>query len=286
LRIGDFKFEEPLMQESHRQEYLLDVEGLFDDKIHTEALERSYSRWVDEFDEIESPDWDSETANGTEALAWYESITFHAEHAGIVITDRGIGIYASVIRRKLISHVPPIPDLNRLAIISAIETLLAHEIFHHEVEWFSLKLGNTFHTQSSNPYARYFKDVYTALRAPLGDDLIEESLATATMARIKWTKVFPNMSSQAAGLIKKAIIEYIPKKPPSYRMGLDFISPQKFKLGKVSLAATVFHLRPIIKNFNKTIPLIEITTSKFTSYFRISWRLEITSGSLAGKSLF
>lgn len=282
LRQSNFPFPLPTESRQIDEDYdvIVDFENLLNAESHTDELEDSYSNWLNQFDELEVADWVSKNPDGLEALAWYQSISFYQENAGIHLTERGIGFYGALIRRELLNSSGLNQQLNRRAIVAAIEVLLAHELFHHQVEWFCLTLGNSFLFPNTNPYVEYFEKLYKPSRKPISDDLLEESLASAAMIRNLSTKSLEvNFSKQEISKIRRAIRANIPLKPPGYRKGIRFLSPTSFKGGKVSLAASIFHLRLVNTNHINALPTFGISLGEWGPYFRNTWTLEIAKNS-------
>lgn len=252
------------------------IDDLYDPEAHDETKEKSFSDWIDAFDGVEYPDWDSESDSDLEALAWYEDISRFGYKSRIVLTDRGIGIYASIIRRKFQASKVTVPDCNRKSIVAAIEALLAHELFHHKVEWYALTLTNSFFLYTSNRYLDYHNKVYAPLRNPLSDDLLEESLATAAMILDfpKDSKIH-SLSQDEIEMVKEAIKNYIPHKPKGYRKGEYYLTPTLFKQGRLNLGATILNARPTVVSSIKDLPIVDFKKSKLEAYYREFWHLEL-----------
>jgi hypothetical protein len=262
------------------QDVLVYVYDLYDAEMHEESTEKKYSDWIDTFDKVESPDWDSESGSDLETLAWYEDISRYGPKSRIVLTDRGIGIYASIIRRNLLSSKVAVADCNRKSIVAAIEALLAHELFHHRVEWYALTLTNSFFLNKSNRYLDYHSKVYAQLRKPLSDDLLEESLATAAMILNfpKDSKIH-SLSQDEIEMVKEAIKSLIPHKPKGYRKGVHYLTPAEFKQGKLNLGATILNASQTKVSFVKGLPIVDFNKSKLDKYYREFWDLELTGSS-------
>ena len=183
-------------------------------------LDREIQNWMDDNASVaDELSWESEIEGGLQRLAWYQSITFHGPDAGIFVTTRGILIYA---RRFLQSFrgLPTMPQYpHAVAMKCAVACLLAHEVFHHDVESFALKLSATVGT--SNLYSTYHRNVYIPNSRPLDDQLLEEALASANEVR-KFPAYLDGGLSEDSDVISVArqtlMIGYSAR-PPGYRLG-------------------------------------------------------------------
>ena len=106
--------------------------------------------------------------------------------------------------------------------------LFGHEQFHHEVESFATRLEVTHRRPLYKLGFEYdFSQTYGT------DDCLEEALANAHGLRRLW-KAFAR--HPALPILRKAFGEYIPRTPPGYRRGLEFVGSQAFEHGRCELA--------------------------------------------------
>ena len=255
--------------------YALDLDAVLD-PTPEQAAQLEY--WLDQMEQnFEHTDfegeglWENEghDGSGTLTLAWYQQLSYYRDQAGIYITDYGIWKYASAIRRGeglSIGGNPPLfhyPDPSKvpayLCIGIAIEILLLHETFHHDVEWFTLKLS-TIHAEHYL-YKKYDELVYNQSHK------LEEALASARMQTGLTTA--PNRAR--FDYILKQVLDYLvwrnPSQPEGYRNANFYNSAKTHTHGRRVLAASLNQLNPS----PKITPLgatLNIGKGLLSDYFR------------------
>jgi hypothetical protein len=254
-----------------RAGYALDFDSLFDPDPQREAeledwFDRLNSTFANSGFDNESL-WESEghDKSGVMTLAWYQPLSYHKEEAGIFITDLGIWKYANAIRRQVrleasASHqasTTVIPA--NICIALAIEILLLHETFHHDVEWFTLRL-NTLHAEHFL-YEKYDRMVYAKSQK------LEESLASARMQIGLSSKQNKQRFDQVWLQAKNLLQMSAPNQPTGYNNANRYQTPTAHADGRRELAASINQLNPV----PKTIALGEtfgIGKGKLSDYFR------------------
>jgi predicted RNA binding protein YcfA (HicA-like mRNA interferase family) len=209
------------------------------DEENPEKL-KALSEWIGD----QSPDFDTwETDSGFKKIAWYAPYTFHGSDCGIFITESGLLQYsrfsAEAMRRAGLQGDP----LKNLA--NGIDLLLRHEIFHHRVESFALKLGQ-IHRQDF--YPSYWANGYHPFAHPSPtDELIEESLATANEYFVTPIALGSGLlrSREELAALKMYLRETYSLRPPGYRLGRNFVSRNTFKAGSANLLSLLAGKEPI-----------------------------------------
>ena len=165
-----------------------------------------------------------------EVLAWYVPFHYSADHAGVYVTARGIEQYATAFARNLASARKAIaisPDEWAWCIILAMETLVAHEVFHHQ---FEVALTRLELATSTSLYAA------TRVAGPTSElRLLEEAVATSRMVRPR-----PRLSSLSAPADlrraqRNAMKKLIPGFDPGYCDGLRYVNREQFVGAQVQL---------------------------------------------------
>lgn len=244
----------------------IDLESLKGGPEYTPKVEASINDWLDSF-ENEAPFDDNEETGPFEKLAWYNQITFHGIDAGIYVTVEGLGLYGSRIRRVLRASGTT-TDIGRISLLAAYHVLLCHELFHHRVEWFAFKIGNSFQRNGIETYRSYWQNVYSPHANPYDDDLLEEALASATMIhslkQFGGSKLFSKAELNA---VISAIKAGFPNKPPGYRRAVDYVTPKNYRIGLRNLGKSIhdsslyMSSQPILK------PEFAIASSALDKYF-------------------
>lgn len=274
-------FEENLDPESYLYP---DISVLLGSQDAESQLEKDLGSWLDSFDDedLSNHDWASDEKSGLETLAWYQPISNFGINAGIFVTDRGIALYAKRIRSVLKARSTAAWDTNRVSTLGAIYALLNHEAFHHDFEWFAIKLASTMNIAPQELYIRYQRDVYLRLRNPLSDDLVEEALASAQEYRKFSAKKPPlGLSSDDVMGIKEQLFKSYGHRPPGYRCGQDHLSNGAFAWGINTLIAQ------LVQGSSRTSPndspeKFPIGKGKFHNYFSDNWTLVSTNCSVNG----
>ncbi len=244
----------------------IDLDWLKNGHEYDSKIEDSINDWLDSFDNEVFFNDDDETGP-FEKLAWYDPISFHGLDAGIYITVEGLGLYGARIRRSL-RATSSTTDLGRISLLAAHHVLLCHELFHHRVEWFAFKIGNSFQVNGVDTYRKYQQCVYLPHANPYDDDLLEEALASASMIHLL-KQLGGNQLFAKAELdsIRTALKAGFPSKPPGYRRAVDYISPKNYKIGLLNLGKSIhdssLHVssQPILK------PNFAIGSSTLDKYF-------------------
>jgi predicted RNA binding protein YcfA (HicA-like mRNA interferase family) len=269
LRESDLWREATVGRPEPEEAFAFDLESIHN---ATDLQVEEIEAWLDDLDELygkanleDAEAWGNENrSSGTVTLAWYQPITNYRDKAGIFVTDFGIQHYAALIQKKysefwvLDNGIGPakLPGHRRLG--WALEVLLLHEVFHHDVEWFSLKL-NTIHS-CQNLYDAYSQRVYSA-SGPL-----EESLATACMSRgmksASFKKLFGTLISNIGS---QALEERIARLPNGYKDANQYLTTKQFNFGKISLAAVINQLvpSPRFANWDKSLTIGKGGLSKY-----------------------
>ena len=228
--------------------YALDMDALVDP---TPEQTGQLEYWFDQLNQtFEGSDfhgeayWEAEghSASGVLTLAWYQPLTHYHDQAGIFITDYGIWKYASAIRRgeglepALFHYSDPSNIPAHICIALAIEILLLHETFHHDVEWFTLRLATI--NKEHFLYRKYDSDVYVQ------SGKLEEALASARMQTGLNTPLnrgrFPSVWRQAVDYLA----ERAHTQPSGYKEANLYNSPAKHSRGRRLLAASINQLTP------------------------------------------
>lgn len=217
-------------------EDLEDIDGPLDfDAPNLPPLELDED-WYERDREIEG--WIENTASSAatrqaiEAAAWYQPISFFGDTAGIYIRASGARGLAAVIRRNGRMRISATS-----AFSSAVALLKNHELFHHLVEADAIRQ----HINTGVPrYRRYWRSVYQPEFAPhLTDDLLEEGLATAHMARALAGRRGNQRQSAIASIASEAFIRSIDDRPPGYRTGKGYIDDGDFAAALLRLTRSV-----------------------------------------------
>jgi predicted RNA binding protein YcfA (HicA-like mRNA interferase family) len=259
--------------ERNYEELFLDLEELLKPDISEDRL-RELEAWLD-WPEEDPGAWTRGGNGKLETLAWYQPITFHGPDAGIFITLRGLRIYGSRILRGLNTMPSPPRDAGRIAFLGAIGQLLAHEVFHHQVEWMSMRFDFTFGRPQWNPlvsrYEEYFRKVYEHDFNHPG--ALEEALASASES-VEFPKAVHRFKFDSA--IKKRIRSSIESsyatRPPGYKDAMKYLNPMDYAAGIGDLLAKVYSPSAhwLAGGFG---PLMGVQRSELSKYFFESWRL-------------
>jgi predicted RNA binding protein YcfA (HicA-like mRNA interferase family) len=153
-------------------------------------------------------------------------------------------------------------------LLAAYHVLLCHEIFHHRVEWFAFKIGNSFQINGIETYRKYSRDVYSPHANPYDDDLLEEALASASM--IHSLKLFGGsqlFTKAELDSIRAALKAGFPSKPPGYRRAADYISPKKYKIGIRNLGKSIHDASLYVSSQPILKPDFALGTSTLDKYF-------------------
>jgi hypothetical protein len=249
-----------------KEPFYLDLELLKGGSKYDSAIEASLNEWLDTFENELLFD-DNDESGPFEKLAWYNQISFHGLGAGIYITVEGLGVYGTRIRRAMRAASTG-PEIGRISLLAAYHVLLCHELFHHRVEWFAFKIGNSFLRDGIQTYRNYSNKVYSPHADPYDDDLLEEALASAAMihslGQLGGNKLFTKIELDA---IRTALKDGFPNKPPGYRKATDYISPKRYKIGLRNLGKSIHDAsldlssQPLIK------PHFLIGTSALDKFF-------------------
>jgi len=244
----------------------LDLEMLKGGHEYDLKIEASINDWLDSF-ENEDLFNDNDDTGPVEKLAWYNPITFHGLDAGIYITVEGLGVYGARFRRAL-RVTSSTTDIGRISLLAAYHVLLCHEIFHHRVEWFAFKIGNSFQINGIETYRKYSRDVYSPHANPYDDNLLEEALASASM--IHSLKLFGGrqlFSNAELDSIRAALKAGFPNKPPGYRRAVDYITPRDYTIGLRNLGKSILDSSLYVSSQPIMKPDFAIGSSSLDKYF-------------------
>ena len=264
--VADFQKYHSEKPKVEAEPFYLDLDLLKGGSEYTPKIEASINDWLDSFDN-EPLISDDEETGPFEKLAWYNQISFHGLDAGIYFTVEGLGLYGARIRRALRANATT-TDIGRISLLAAYHVLLCHELFHHRVEWFAFKTGNSFQRNGIETYRSYSQNVYSPHANPYDDDLLEEALASATMIhslkQFGGSQLFTKAELNA---VTAAIKAGFPNKPPGYRNAVDYITPKNYKIGLRNLGKSIhdsslyMSSQPILK------PDFAIGSSTLDKYF-------------------
>jgi hypothetical protein len=176
-----------------------------------------------------------------DVLAWYQPIHYHGRGWGIYIYESAIVDIA----KSIISYLPRDrryqSDAKAGALWSAFSTLFLHEVFHHKVESFAIMLeviGRKSH------YVPYMESVYRPLRDT--DDLIEEGLACAQMkTRLDEPTYRRDVPDDVWDAAQRMLEDWIPRLPPGYRTGIDFLDDWRFERAQDHLSTQIQEASPV-----------------------------------------
>ncbi len=248
------------------ESFYLDLEMLKGGPGYNSTIENSINDWLDSIENDHRFD-DSEETGPFEKLAWYSQITFTGLAAGIFVTIEGLGFYGSRIRRALRAHSPS-SDGGRVSLLGAYYVMLCHELFHHRVEWFAFKIGNSFQRDGFQTYSDYWRKVYFPHANPYDDDLLEEALASAAMihslASVAGKNLFTNAELTA---IKTALKAGFPHKPRGYRQAINYVAPKSFKVGLRNLGKSIHDSALFVSTQPFIKPSFAIGASSLDKYF-------------------
>jgi hypothetical protein len=259
--------------------FYLDLEMLEGGPSYNSKIEASINDWLDSIENDHRFD-DSDETGPFERLAWYSQITFNGLDAGIFVTVEGLGFYGSRIRRALRAHSPS-SDLGRVSLLGAYYVMLCHELFHHRVEWFAFKIGNSFERDGFQTYYDYWKQVYFPHANPFDDDLLEEALASAAMihslASVAGKNLFTKLELTA---IKEALKAGFPNKPRGYRQAINYVSSKSYKVGLRNLGKSIHDSALFLSTQPIINPSFAIGASNLDKYFIKTAQVVSTSNSV------
>jgi hypothetical protein len=140
LRFLDIPIEKREMEHDSDSESFVDG-GYFSKENWSEKKETDLRAWFEEFDTPEDDDdWVEPGHHRMETLAWYQPISFYADFAGIFLSSKGIVRYAKRIANQIHKRSSAPHDIMRISMAGAIQSLLNHESFHHNLEWHAFKM--------------------------------------------------------------------------------------------------------------------------------------------------
>ena len=247
---------------------------LFDpENPNATAFEGQLNQWLDDFEEChgldleaETSDWGEQAATSTFAIAWYDSITFNGDQAGIFVTDYGLALYSAKIRRQLKMR-GEILNVNRAATYSALQILLAHESFHHDVEWFAIRQTQT--TQGSNLYRDYDSNVYKIQAGSSTDSTLEETIAAAVEYFDLAKKVHsPYLNKGQVRAVREWLKASYPKRPDSYRVAEALLTSDRLKYATYQLACMIVQGSPNARFGTGRFKPYSVTKGALHDHFR------------------
>ncbi|MEO0023857.1 MAG: hypothetical protein RL196_298 [Actinomycetota bacterium] len=281
-------------REERRPRYDLDSTmvpdlSLFDPENPEAAeFEGQLCAWLDDFEathisELDSDNMDlgEQASSSTYAIAWYDAITFAGEHAGIFITDYGIALYSSRIRRWL-NSVGQTTGINRAATYSALQVLLAHESFHHDVEWFAIRQSQT--TGLQKLYEDYDSNVYKIQRGASNDSTLEETIASAVEYFDMAKKVHAaQLNSDQIRAVREWLKANYALRPDSYRAGNKLLKSNLLRSATYQLACMIVQGSPIPQYGAGSFKPFLITKGALNDHFRENF-LIVQTGRLANQN--
>lgn len=140
--------------------------------------EDAWARVETELDRRDSGEPPSNETAVSRNAAWYLPIHFYGSDCGIYIREASVLLRAADIRARLEPCRRRDPDAIRGSVRAALTALYLHEVFHHKVESFAIRLE----IADRRPrYVPYHHRVYQPLKGSNGQ--LEEGLACAEMIR-------------------------------------------------------------------------------------------------------
>jgi predicted RNA binding protein YcfA (HicA-like mRNA interferase family) len=268
----------------------LELQDLMHDKNSEEEIEQ-LENWL-ELSVDDHEDWASGGSSVYETLAWYQPITFSQQDAGIFLTLRGLRLFASRNLRALRELGLPKRELVRAAWFGAFSQLLAHEIFHHQIEWMSFRfdtnldlIGSPTMARSQTRLPRYVDYTHNVYRPSLKqspDGALEEALASAS----EYVQ-FPNSfklgndsfpySPEVRRVIRKRISDGYGSRPLGYREAPRYLDSFRFRHGVSNLLAQVFN-PTLVAAPQVVLPRLGIQSSELKTHFLSNFTIVVESG--------
>lgn len=224
--------------------YQLDWRRLFDedeldlqppDSLDEMFLPRIRDAWGAGPPVIGSDEAEQMAGRRPEVCAWYQPIHFHGPEWGIFILD-------DCLRAMAIDMARFAPQRTRSGYSSldaqgicrmAFATLFLHEVFHHKIESFAIRLHAI---EGVHCYRRYWNMVYSPLTRPGAAGPLEEALANADSYQ-RLTE--PTYARRAEGDTRSAARDYLkwrlPFDPPGYRDAVHYLNRDDFDAGQYKL---------------------------------------------------
>ena len=258
---------------------IINLEDLYADRAETRN--QALDDWLAELDDMFGRDtwrrtdvWESEQyVFGGSPLAWYQPITYYRQDAGIYLTDFGIWLYT-----RKIQDWQPTPQLfawsypTSMCVAAAIELLISHEVFHHDVEWFAIRQNATH--SSRVLYDEYNQKIYNS-GAPL-----EEALSTAEMQFAFMGKRGAQFPGDACAHVISMLYDELPTLAPGYNQADAYLTRRRNSLGRRELAASINQLTRT-PNLKTSVPAFSIGKGSLADYFRHNVLLVPANGATA-----
>jgi hypothetical protein len=169
--------------------------------------------------------------------AWYCPIHFFGYGWGIYIREGCVLAYALDIAAFVnwaFVRIPR-PEIPRHLLRSAFYVFFLHEQFHHKVESLGLRLLvarglDRFRPYKTNVYARTF----------LTSDCLEESIANAeSYRRLGEGRYIQKLDPAIREGLRDYLMVSIPKQPPGYAEGVQYLSEARYRDGLYRLQSQV-----------------------------------------------
>jgi len=161
--------------------------------------------------------------------AWYQPVHYFGQNWGIFIRESAVLEGAAAI----LLGVEPARRLKHDVVLGAVRMSLGvfflHEMFHHKVESFAIRLEIV---ERSARFCPYRKAVYNPLRDQSSDDLLEETLATSeSYLRLSEEHYRRRVPADVFEAARHWVTSIIPRMPPGYRMAIHYLHPGSFDDG-------------------------------------------------------
>jgi predicted RNA binding protein YcfA (HicA-like mRNA interferase family) len=170
--------------------------------------------------------------------AWYQPIHYFGRHWGIFIRESAVLILTSVILERIEESRRYDLDVMLGALRQALAVYFLHEMFHHKVESFAIRLEIV---ERIPRYLPYRKAVYEPLRALMSDGLLEEALATAEsylrLDELAYRRAIP---TDVLARTRSFLVSWIPSMPPGYRSAAEYLYDGLFDDG-LNLLSSQLH---------------------------------------------
>ncbi|MHB1430537.1 MAG: type II toxin-antitoxin system HicA family toxin [Streptosporangiaceae bacterium] len=170
--------------------------------------------------------------------AWYQPIHYFGGHWGIFIRESAVRSLTVTILNGIDANRRYDLDVMQGALRQALAVYFLHEMFHHKVESFAIRLEIV---ERVPRYLPYRKAVYEPLRAQLSDRLLEEALATAeSYLRLNEPVYRRSVPSDVLDRTRSYLASWIPSMPPGYRRAAEYLSDGLFDDG-LNLLSSQLH---------------------------------------------
>ena len=216
-----------------------------DDPWNPQITEQELEEFIDGLDEEFNPEAEGKQPH-FDVCAWYRQIHFAVYDWGIYVKSDCVRTMGKSIgkclpyhykksARKAPSHLQR--TLYRQCMRSAFWCLYLHEIYHHKVECFGIRLQAV---QGRGSYVRYKDNVYFPLKLKGDDRQLEEALANAHCYLNLDRKPYKDcVLSQIRLAAKKYLKLVFPFHPPGYREAVKYLKKKEFSEGEKELQCRI-----------------------------------------------